>query len=76
MTTLQIQLSDSLLAQIKQTADNGDTNSFVVEAINRYLKNRERQKLNILLKEGYLANYEENKALAAEFELTVGDGLD
>ncbi len=38
MTTLQIQLSDSLLAQIKQTADNGDTNSFVVEAINRYLK--------------------------------------
>ena len=43
MTTLQIQLSDSLLAQIKQTADNGDTNSFVVEAINRYLKNRERQ---------------------------------
>ena len=76
MTTLQIQLSDSLLAQIKQTADNGDTNSFVVEAITRYLKNRERQKLNAFLKEGYLANYEENKALAAEFEPTIGDGLD
>lgn len=76
MTTLQIQLPDSLFTQIKQVTDNGDTNGFVVEAISRYLKNRERQKLNAALKEGYLANYEENLALNAEFETTIGDGLD
>jgi predicted transcriptional regulator len=76
MTTLKIQVSDSLLAQIEQVADNGDTNGFIVEAINRYLKNRERQKLNAALKEGYLANYQENLTLANEFEPTIADGLD
>ena len=35
-----------------------------------------QEKQNNALEEGYSANFEENSALNAEFEATIGDGLD
>ena len=75
MTTLQLQLPDDMLRQIQQVSKNGNTNDLIIEALSRFLKNRERQKLNAALKEGYQANFEENLAMAAEFDVAVADGL-
>ena len=35
-----------------------------------------QEEQNAALKVGYLVNFEENSALNAEFETTIGDGLD
>ncbi len=63
MKTLEIKLPDEIFGVLSTIAKRKDT--FVIEAIKEKIK---REKRRSLLVEGYQATFEEDLALAKEFE--------
>ncbi len=77
MTTLEIQLPDDLMTNLKRLVSENEKNEFIIEAIRKSLYNfRKKQAIEKSLKEGYLANSQEVLDMAKDFEASYGDGLD
>ena len=70
MKTLEIKLPDEVFGVLSTIAKQQD--KFVVEAIKEKI---ERERKHSLLVEGYQATYEEDSALAKEFEAADFENL-
>lgn len=77
MTTLEIQLPEDIIANLKRLVSEKEKNEFIIQAIRTSLYNfRKKQSVEKSLKEGYLANSQEVLDMAKDFEASYGDGLD
>ena len=66
MTTLEIDIPDDVNRALEQFSQPKE--EIVLNAVKIYLSQQETEKLEILLKEGYLAGREENVMLMQEFK--------
>lgn len=73
---LNITIPSELAERFKRKIKPRKRSEFISHAIVKSLNEIEKQRLNDLMKEGYLARNEEDKVLIADFEITIADGLD
>ncbi|MBZ0203372.1 MAG: hypothetical protein K8I03_10200 [Ignavibacteria bacterium] len=73
---LNITIPSEIAEKFKRKIKPRKRSEFISKAIVKSLNEIEKQQLNALMKEGYLARNEDDKELITDFENTVSDGLD
>ena len=73
---LNITIPSEIAEKFKRKIKPRKRSEFISKAIVKSLNEIEKQQLNALMKEGYLAGNEDDKELITDFENTVSDGLD
>ena len=73
---LNITLPSELAEKFKRKVKPRKRSEFISQAIIKSLNEIEKQRLNDLMKEGYLARNVDDYELNADFENTISDGLD
>ncbi|HLF17559.1 MAG TPA: hypothetical protein VI749_01535 [Candidatus Omnitrophota bacterium] len=73
MVRLNITMPEEVVKQLQKVPNKS---RFIAEAVREKMRNDEMKKLKAELIEGYKASAEEDKEVAAEWDCTVGDGIE
>ncbi len=75
-TRINITLPEDVARSLNDYVKQGSKSGFIAEAIKNRIRDLERKRIAMELKEGYKKTLKEDKDLTKDFDITVSDGLD